>query len=260
MNKKTELNQYSTAENLNARVKLHEKYSTNKIGFHEWVFSKMDVRENMRILECGCGPGLLWKKNKDKIPDNCEIVLLDMSEGMLAEAEENIGVISGAKFSYIRGDIQDIPFACNSFDVVIANHMLYHVPDINLALTETKRVLKQSGMFYASTFGLDHLKELDQLTRRFVCIDGNRKSDRFTLENGYEVIAKVYGSVHIIRHDDSLVVTEAQDLIDYILSGSKAQEQLVGEKRIVFENEIKGMFPTLFKIRKDAGVFIAKKE
>ena len=50
--------------------------------------------------------------------------------------------------SFEKIDIQSIPFEDNSFDMIIANHMLFHVPDLNKALLEVKRVLKERGYFY----------------------------------------------------------------------------------------------------------------
>lgn len=257
----TELKQYRSAANLNARIRLHEKYSISDEGFHEWAYSRMNMRENMRILECGCGPGMLWRKNRDRIPKGCQITLLDMSEGMLKEACENIGNISGVFIEYLCGDIQNIPFLGETFDIVIANHMLYHVPDIHKALMDTKRVLVKGGFLYASTFGLGHLKELDVLTRKYVEMSQGRKSDRFTLENGRKMIYDVYNNVAVEKHEDALIVTDYHALIDYILSGNNAQEQLIGNKKKVFEKEIEELFALNkeFRIAKDAGIFIARK-
>ena len=44
--------------------------------------------------------------------------------------------------SFQQIDIQDINFPDETFDVIIANHMLYHIPDLQKALYEVKRVLK----------------------------------------------------------------------------------------------------------------------
>lgn len=49
-------------------------------------------------------------------------------------------------------DIQNIPYEDNSFDLVIANMMLYHVPDLPRALAEVGRVLKPEGKLYTATF------------------------------------------------------------------------------------------------------------
>ena len=90
----------------------------------------------------------------------------------------------------------------------------------------------------------------------------NRTSDRFTLNNGEEKILSVFDKVEIRRHEDSLEVTSGSDLINYILSGSRAKEQLVGEEKVRFIDDIEEYFSThnVFHIQKDAGVFIATNE
>ncbi len=56
-------NQYKTADNLNTRISIHKKYSTNKLGFNNWIFSHYNISPNIRILELGCGTGDIWKSN-----------------------------------------------------------------------------------------------------------------------------------------------------------------------------------------------------
>lgn len=53
--------QYKTADNLNTRISIHEKYSTNKLGFGNWLFSHYNFFSNNRILELGCGTGDMWR-------------------------------------------------------------------------------------------------------------------------------------------------------------------------------------------------------
>ena len=253
--------QYATAANLNARIRLHENYSTNKIGFHEWVFNILDLKEEYNVLECGCGPGALWYKNASKIKSK-NITLFDLSPGMLEEAKRNTSGIKNVNFKYICGDVQKLPFIDGTFDVVIANHMLYHVPDIDLALREFNRVLKHNGKFFSSTFGEDHLKELDELTRKFVDMPKKRTSDRFTLENGCYRILKEFRNLKLYLHDDSLIVTNEKDLINYVMSGSYAQKQLTGDNYKLFENYVSSLFKSnhSFNVQKNAGLFMSLKD
>lgn len=58
-----------------------------------------------------------------------------------------------SRFNFKIVNAESIPFEEESFDVVIANHMLYHVPNINKALKEINRVLKSEGILFASTVG-----------------------------------------------------------------------------------------------------------
>src|SRR5262249_53703644 len=144
------------------------------------------IAPQSRILELGCGPGPLWLQNIQRIPASWAITLSDFSPGMLDEARRNLAA-SGRPFSCEVIDAQSIPFADASFDAVIANHMLFYVPDRPKALAEIRRVLRPGGYFYASTVGESHLREMGALMRRFdsQSVFGIERFDEsFSLENG----------------------------------------------------------------------------
>ena len=144
-------NQYRTADKLNTRISIHSKYSTNKQGFGNWITSQYQIRDGASVLELGCGTGDMWI-GKNAIISRCNrFILSDFSEGMLNKAKEMLHNQTGIEYRQI--DIQDIPFADHEFDVVIANMMLYHVPDLQKGLREVNRVLKEDGAFYCATYG-----------------------------------------------------------------------------------------------------------
>ena len=90
----------------------------------------------MKILELGAGNGALWSQNLDKLPKGLTIVLSDISEGILADAKNEIG--DNSEFQYAVFDAQKIPFADNTFDLVIANYMLFYCDDIPKTLKEVR--------------------------------------------------------------------------------------------------------------------------
>jgi ubiquinone/menaquinone biosynthesis C-methylase UbiE len=212
--------QYQNAANLNDRIQLHARFSTNAYGWHPWIFDQFKIAPHSRVLELGCGSGWLWIENIGRIPSDWDITLSDFSPGMLEETRRNLASV-GRPFSFEVIDAQSIPFADASFDVVLANHMLYHVPDRPKALSEIRRVLRPDGRFYASTVGAAHLREIGELVRRFDprIVFGIGDEASFTLENGAQQIASLFSSVVLHRYADALIVTEAEPLIAYILSG-----------------------------------------
>ena len=247
--------QYKNAANLNDRIQLHVRFSTNPYDFHLWVFDQLRLAADSRVLELGCGPGSLWRPNLARIPAGWQITLTDFSPGMLAEARANL---AGAHpFAFEQADAQAIPFADRSFDAVIANHMLYHVPDRAKAFAEIRRVLRPAGRFYAATNGENHLRELHELVQQFDPTLGLWNRMTFRIEGGAAELAPFFSHVLLHRYESALVVTEAEPLVAFVtsmigaeLSGARRAEftQLV-EQRIGADGAI--------HITKDTGLFEA---
>jgi ubiquinone/menaquinone biosynthesis C-methylase UbiE len=252
--------QYRNASNLNARIRLHQLFSTNKYGWQRWLFDQFRFPPQGRVLELGCGTGLLWLENLDRLPRGVEFLLSDLSQGMLQQAQENLTSHAPA-FQYKVMDAQSIPLEDQAFDVVIANHMLYHVPDRGQALCEIRRVLKPGGRFYASTLGKDNMKEMSDLVSRFdpqLAAWGNSLADAFNLENGAAQLRQTFARVDVKHYQDALEVTDAALLADYILSG---RIELPPARRSdladFVRQEIQARGGT-FHIRKDGGLFEAR--
>lgn len=253
--------QYKDSGNLDARVVIHQRFSLNPYGWFRWVFDALlRLPEDARILELGCGHGLLWKENADRIPAGWSITLSDLSPGMLDAAWRNL-VVTGRAFQFKEIDAQSIPFEDETFDAVIANHMLYHVPDRAKAILEIERILKPGGRFLATTVGQNHMHEIVDWFRR-IHVDNVWESFviPFTLENGLEQLKPYFSQVASSRYEDHLHVTEIQPLMDYILSGIRVKElpenKLAG-LRSDLENELKEK-GRIF-ITKDSGLFEAIK-
>ncbi|MBN1344023.1 MAG: class I SAM-dependent methyltransferase [Phycisphaerae bacterium] len=212
--------QYADAGKLQARIDLHRRFSTNKLGWYRWVFDQLDVRGRCRVLELGCGPGRLWRSNCERIPPGWRIVLTDFSPGMIPEARRNVRRCN-RPFALAVGDVQDLPFREGEFDAVIANHMLYHAEDLERALSEIRRVLRAEGRLYAATNGHDNLKELREMVRQVapgLPFGDNVYVKPFSLENGGRQLERHFSNV--VRHDyeNSLAVTEVEPLAAYVSS------------------------------------------
>ena len=245
--------QYQKSDGLNTRISIHEKYSTNKMGLGNWYFTKYKISSGIKVLELGCGTGSMWIGHENIIEKCEEVVLSDFSEGMLEKAKENVGAISNVIYKVI--DIQDIPFDDEYFDIVIANYMLYHVPDIEKALTEVRRVLKNGGYFYAGTTGENGIMEtiVQYLNMSF------KYENTFSLENGLAQLDSYFSEVHIERYIDSLAVTDMDDLMEYIYSGITFKNECKLSSDEVKKILTSHMKNGILNLPKDPGMFVAKK-
>jgi ubiquinone/menaquinone biosynthesis C-methylase UbiE len=254
-------NQYRDSSNLDARAAIHQRFSTNPYGWFNWVFDKLSVLpDNARILELGCGPAYLWKENATRIPAGWTITLSDLSAGMLDAAWRNL-VVTGRNFKFEQMDAQSIPYPEETFDAVIANHMLYHVPDRRKALSEIKRVLKPDGRLFAATVGDRHLNEIGAwLSRATMKDDLPRFTDPFLLENGLEQLQEFFSNVEMSRYEDNLRVTEVEPILAYVRSGIRAAYFSEAEMAKI-EQELRQQIEhngEIF-ITKASGLFEAKK-
>ena len=252
------IEQYKNAKNLNDRISLHEKYSTNKQGWFNWLFNQIDFSRVNRLLELGCGNGKLWQENRIDLR-NREIFLSDISEGMVEEVRNKLG----SDFNCIVADAEKIPFKDSYFDSIIANHVLFYLNDLNLGLKEISRVLKPDGILYCSTYGKNHMKEITEIVQNFdsrINLSNHSLYDIFGLENGESILKKYFFNVQRMDYEDSLEITESKPLIDYIMSCHGNQNEILGPRLNEFKEYIEELLKNSGKIvvTKQACLFICK--
>jgi ubiquinone/menaquinone biosynthesis C-methylase UbiE len=262
--------QYRNAENLNARSMLHARFSTSKINWFDWVFQHLTIPKQAKILEVGCGTGALWAHVIDKIPPGWQFTLGDLSNGMLQKAKSNLLKIQN-QIEFQAMDIQILMFPAESFDAVIANHMLYHVPNIPRAIQEVHRVLKPGGKFYAATNGINHLHELHEIIFNFTPLnplfshesDSNNYRFSFNLDNGEKQLSSFFSDINLALFHDELIITEVEPIAAYIWSMIPESTNKITDDLIFYLNQY--LFSILQKgngslrITKSTGMFEASK-
>jgi ubiquinone/menaquinone biosynthesis C-methylase UbiE len=189
------------------------------------------------------------------------MLLSDFSAGMLDQARQNLAGKGSFGFKVI--DAQSIPLQAGQFDAVIANHMLYHVPDRPAALSEIRRVLQPAGVFYAATNGERHLSELRDLLCKFDArlAPWGVVATEFTLENGAAQLSEWFKKVDLHSYEDALDVTEVEPLVEYVLSGWAAH--ILGKKPARFKQYVTRALRAhagVFHITKQAGLFVCSQK
>ncbi len=250
--------QYKNADNLGARVNIHQRFSTNPYGWYPWQFEILGIQPGDRVLDIGCGPANLWVSQRHRLPAGVVVVCCDLSQGMVETARESLQ--KDDRFYFLCADAQEIPFPVGTFNIVTANHMLYHVPDIHRAAGEIRRVLQPGGRLAAATNGMGHMQELHNLVRRLepAYTPDSDSAARFGLENGPALLSGAFSKFEVKIYPDSLWVTEIDPLVDYI--GSMwgfitRDENLKKRTRDELEKVFEGAGG--FAIRKSSGMILA---
>ena len=254
-------NQYQNATNISSRINLHSLYSQNKQGWFPWIFQQCHIRPGLRILELGCGDGTLWTENLSLIPEDISITLSDISSGMLRDARRAIGS-SDTRFAFRAFDCKKIPYKDESFDLVIANHVLFYCDDIPAVLKEIRRVLSPGGHFLCSAYGKAHMQEVSQLVEDFddrIVLSADKLYERFGRENGQKILEPFFPDAKWHSYEDFLLVQDAEPLISYVLSCHGNQNQYILDHYKEFRAFATKKTAKGFRITKDAGVFLCEK-
>lgn len=101
----------------------------------------------LRVLDCGTGTGAMSEALAREYTDPLRLDAVDISAAMLNKAGDRLKAI-GLDVALRQADAQQLPYADNSFDMVMAGHMLEHLPQPVAALREMARVVRPGGLVF----------------------------------------------------------------------------------------------------------------
>jgi SAM-dependent methyltransferase len=198
----------------------------------EIVFEAIAEAAPRRFLEVGCGSGWLSERVLREL--RCEVVAFDQSDYMV-EAARARGVDARV------GDVTSLPLPDGKFDCAVAAWMLYHVKDVDRALTELARVLRDGGRLVAVTNSRAHLGELADL------LGVERAPYTFAAENGEELLRRHFARV------------ERRDAFGWVVFPSRREAQEHVDNMIIWGGLELPQFEGPLRVRKAPTVFIADK-
>lgn len=173
--------QYATEDRLETRRSVWHPTDDGRDPSNE-AFKAIDraMVGNSDVLEVGCGTGVMAERI-NALP-GVTLIAVDVSERF-------VELTSARGVDARHGDICYLPFDDDSFDVVFAGWMLYHVRDVERAVNEVRRVLRPGGTFVAVTNGDDSLADL----LREAGARATTKS--FSSENGEFTLLRTFSDV-----------------------------------------------------------------
>lgn len=256
----------SLRSDIQSRIKLYE-FSTGKQTFFQWQAGMLPDKSKVRVLELGCGDGALWKSLLPRWSD-CSLTLTDVSEEMLSVASELVGDMAGSLPATVNSEIVDfnnIPYADDSFDIVIANHNLYYANNLDDVLRNIWRILVPGGQLICSTIGTDHLHEIANLLRTQdpnLLWEHENLAKQFGLENGAKKLSHWFEHVDQFEYDNNLHVNSFNPLMAYIVKAFRRNMSAWVQDN---ETKIKSLFAPEFsqrgyvRLTPHSGFFIAEK-
>lgn len=213
--------QYADDSNLATRGSFNRRFSDRDDDPSEWLLARLrrDLSPDADLLEVGCGRGALWESGA---PPGWTTLLTDFSPGMVrataataaAEPAHRFGVADAARLSLRTGSV----------DAVVANMMLYHVPERRTALREIRRVLQPGGRLYATTVPADRKRRRYELMDTVADGPVEPLAGEFTAETAGAELGAVFEGVERDTYESELAVTDADALVEYVRTLPDAPE------------------------------------
>lgn len=205
--------QYANDRNLRARQRLWQ-HQDPVFDLVSWTLDLSGVRPGLSVLDVGCGNGEYLRALRERRVDG---VGCDLSFGMLTAA---------AHPALVNADVTQLPFRRAAFEIVLAPHMLYHVPDREAAVHQLRRVLAPGGQCVVITNGSGHMGALRELVERAVRVATpgwelrSPATHAFSLENGAAQLRTAFATVRCVRPDGTspVAIRDADIAADYVAS------------------------------------------
>lgn len=196
--------QYSTEAGLTTRASIWHP-TAEGLTPHDVVLAGLRAALPRQVLDVGCGTGALAERISNEL--RCEVTGVDQSERM-------VELTAARGIRALVADAGDLPFDDDTYDAVLAAWMLYHVVDLDRALSEIRRVLRPGGVFIAVTNGDDHLADL-------LAAAGEEKvPSQFSRENGEDSLRRHFDHVDA-EHLHTRAIADHDQASRYLASSSR---------------------------------------
>lgn len=232
---------------------LQEKHAATPTAtqdFPNWVLDRLDLSGLRAALDAGCGWGRFSMQLLHRLrPDGYQLVCADLYQGMVTRAREVL-TSEGLTASYVVSDIAALPFDDHRFDLVMANHVLYHAANLPHAVRELARVLTGDGSFVATT-NSDAVRvpllEIHRAVLEELGFDAPlEEPSSFNMENAMGVLSDVFNDVETHVYRDVIHHDSAEALLKVYLN--------TGRYRMVMADtevspEVKELVAPTFRVR-----------
>ena len=149
-----------------------------------------------RLLEVPVGTGVLTMPLYASLPES-EITCLDNEAGMMANAKKRAVAMGLSNVAFVQGDVGALPFADESFDLVLSLNGFHAFPDKDAAFRETRRVLKPGGVFCGCFYIAGEYGRTDWFVRHMYVPKGFFTPPFETEESLTERLRELYAEVEV---------------------------------------------------------------
>ncbi|MEU5385258.1 class I SAM-dependent methyltransferase [Kitasatospora cineracea] len=202
--------EYTDLTAFKARLETHRRYSRTPDDPEGAVRDALLLPNGLDLIDIGCGTGDFLHALAGR--HTGRLVGIDTSPAAVATTRTD-------QVEAIEASATQLPFPKGAFGAACARHMLYHVPDPHLALTEAHRVLRPGGLFAATVNHPAVAPRTQDFVRAIVQDAGITPApapiNTVTSDNLPAMVEDVFGNARTVRFDNTLAIPGPEPLAAY---------------------------------------------
>lgn len=249
--------QYGDPTRLGTRSTLHQRFSTAPSPLVHVVAALIDWAGVGRAIDVGAGAGGFW--DNPSTPRSVALTLTDLSPGMVDASTARARSLGYRTVTGRECDAQALPYPDASFDVAVANHMLYHVPDPDRAVAELARVLRPDGVLLATTNGRGHMDQVNEAIAEVFDDHHEGLADVFGLDSGERRLRRAFASVVWHAYDNDLLVTDLDAVDAYARSFPPGESATAAQAEALRRALQRRFVDGRMRIRTRTGAFVCRR-
>jgi phosphatidylethanolamine/phosphatidyl-N-methylethanolamine N-methyltransferase len=184
------------------------------------VIRSLGIEPGARVLELGVGTGL----SLEAYPQHCQVTGIDLAPEMLERAQDRVNRNGWRHVTLQQGDAQNLAFADDAFDYVMAFHVVSVVPDPQRMMAEAQRVCRPGGLLAI----INHFRSrqptvarvqrgIDPVTRRLgwtttLCLPALLDGSRLHVERQWKTSPRSLFTIVVARNAKALPASVAGGL------------------------------------------------
>lgn len=239
----TEIMQLITKNDFaNQRYGMYEKYNPRQKEWFAWRVDVLELKENMTILDVGCGHGLIWTMNWERIPAGCEIVLLDKTKQGLDFLKSFYGehrhrLAQGVTLQFVEADAEEWEFSREAYDCILTNHFWGYVQNVTALMKRLSMAVKNGGILSSTIASLPRQEDIRNLLKDFVSEETLQQFSHEKLLQKKQLeteFARVFDIVEDKVFDNLLTINQPEDVYKYLISEDNKVRLLLEKKNSAF--------------------------
>lgn len=190
----------------------------NELTYDNWLFEKIELQPDQKVLELGCGSGSFWLNHQESIINHQNISICDMDEEIIEKGKTCLNE-ANLELDIQLVNFNKLPYENNTFDKVIADHVFYHLKKLDAVLDQIMRVLKPGGKLLATSLGENHIRVLENFLQVFddrISLPTKTLKTTFGVGSGAKKLSQ-YGSLKIEVFDNVICYNSGKDIYDLVM-------------------------------------------